>query len=33
MKQVRDLELPQDMEDKFLFANARAVFRLLSSDS
>ena len=28
MEQVRGLALPPDVEDKFLFANARAVFRL-----
>lgn len=26
MEQVRGLELPPDVEDKFLFANAQAVF-------
>jgi len=28
MQQVRALELPPDIEDKFLFANAQKVFRL-----
>jgi predicted TIM-barrel fold metal-dependent hydrolase len=28
MKQVRELDLPPDIENKFLFANARSVFHL-----
>jgi hypothetical protein len=28
MKQARDLDLPPDIENKFLFANAKSVFRL-----
>jgi uncharacterized protein len=28
MREVRDLDLPPDVENKFLFANARSVFRL-----
>jgi hypothetical protein len=28
MHQVRGLELPPDVESKFLFGNARAVFRI-----